>query len=552
MSQTTRNGIGAFVARVLLSVSLPALVACAGPGALTSDDLRQASRDRLERFSQRQQELGTGLTLPQVMVWAMDNNLQLRAEALNRALAQGERQLARVGMLPDVTARAGYNWRSTQAASRSADVVTGNTSLAPSTSSDRQSDTASLEASWSSLDFALAWFRARDEGDKALIAAETRRRMAHQVAMDVLYAWDRAVAFQRVAPAIVSLREDVRAALLRADAVGASGMRDPIDVLDYRTQLLLILKRTDGLVLGMDQARDDLANLLGVPASVDFRLQEAGGLDLALLPAATLEAWQYVALEGRPEVRQSLYARRGAERGVWRRYVEQFPVLSLGYGTRYDSNSYLVHNDWDDASTDLSFSLIRLASLPMHRRQARREKAQAEFNVELQATAVLSQVAIARKASGAAVRGECLSSALASTSARRVALMEHRASAAYVDLLSMVRVRVDDLLVSLERDMARAEARRAQLLLAQSVGLGGWPDVSGADEPARRQADVAHWLGGGLAEEASRRLRDAQETYALTGSLLPDELPVLPECVPAPPQATTGLAEPGITENVDE
>jgi hypothetical protein len=334
-------------------------------------------------------------------------------------------------------------------------------------------------------------------------------------------------------------------------------MRDPVEVLDYRTQLLLILKRTDALVLGMDQARDDLANLLGVPASVDFRLDDAGSVDVALLPAATLEAWQYVALEGRPEVRQSLYALRGAERGAWRRYVEQFPVLSLGYGTRYDSNSYLVNNNWDDASADLSFSLIRLASLPMHRRQARREKAQAEFNVELQATAVLSQVAIARKASGAAVRGECLSSALAGTSARRVKLMEHRASAAYVDLLSMVRVRVDDLLVSLERDMARAEARRAQLLLAQSVGLGGWPEAPGMDDPAQRQAEVAHWLDGGLADEASRRLREAQVTYALAGSLLPDELPVLPECLSAraqanPGPAQAGIAEPVITENVDE
>ena len=137
------------------------LAGCTAPRALTVSDLTEAGRQRMALLESRKNALADGVSLAEAMSWAMDNNLALRAEALERTVATNNRKLATLGMLPNLTAQAGYHWRSKQSASSSENIATGVQSLVPSTSSERESTTASLEASWNILDFGLAWLRAR-------------------------------------------------------------------------------------------------------------------------------------------------------------------------------------------------------------------------------------------------------------------------------------------------------------------------------------------------------------------------------------------------------
>lgn len=491
------------------------LAGCTAPRALTVSDLTEAGRQRMALLDSRQSALADGVSLAEAMSWAMDNNLALRAEALERTVATNNRKLATLGMLPNLTAQAGYNWRSKQSASSSENIATGVQSLVPSTSSERESTTASLEASWNVLDFGLAWLRARTEGDRALMAEESRRRVAHQLALDVVTAWDRAAAFQRVEPSLVQARTDLAQALRHLDAVAASRLRDPVDVLEQRNALLLILKRMDGLVLQMDQSRDELARLLGLPAGAALTVEADSSPVIGVLPLADVRALQYVALLNRPEVRQSLYAKRSADRNGYKRLIEQFPALLLKYGTNYDSNKYLVHNAWDDASASLSIGLMRLASLPLQRRQAAIEREQAELQADLEATAVLSQVAIAHKASVASWRVSCLSNAIAETSGERMGLLELRAQGAALDQLSLIRARVDNMLIAIERDMANIESRRSTLMMAQSLGIGALPDQAAAVSGEDRVGVIAQWLQQGLNAELQGQLMLVEKEFGV-------------------------------------
>jgi multidrug efflux system outer membrane protein len=454
------------------------------------------------------------------MSWAMDNNLALRAEALERTVAHTNRKLATMGMLPNLTAQAGYQWRDKPSASSSENVATGVQSLVPSTSSERTGTNASLEASWNVLDFGLAWIRARSEGERALMAEESHRRVAHMLALDVVTAWDRAVAFQRIAPRLQQSRVDLAAALKQLDAVAASRLRDPVDVLEQRNALLLILKRMDGLVLQMEQSRDELARLLGLPAGAAFALDDAGAPAIGTLPEADMKALQYVALLNRPEVRQSLYAKRAAKRNGYKRIIEQFPSLLLKYGTNYDSNKFLVHDTWNDASASLSIGLMRLASIPLQRKQAAIEREQAEIQADLQATAVLSQVAIAHKSSVSSARVMCLSDAIAATSEERMGLLETRAQAAALDQLTLVRARVDNMLVSIERDMATMEDRRATLMMAQSLGIGALPDNAVTKANDERVALISAWLQGGMTQQLVDQLALVEKEFGVSSAIV--------------------------------
>lgn len=497
-----------------MSALVLAISACTTPKALTSKEIMTAGRERLAEFESRRQTLGNGISLPEAMAWAMERNLNLRAASLERSMSVQNRKLASAGMLPSLAAQAGYRWRSNVSASSSQNVATGVQSLVPSTSSERIGTTAQLEASWNVLDFGLAWLRARSEGDKVFIAEEARRRMSQQVAMDVAYAWQRAATFQRVEPTLRSIRLDVSHALAKLDRIEASGLTDPVGLLEYRTALLLVLKRMDAQVLQMNQARDELARLLGLPAGSDIRLEIDDGVKFEALPEADLRAWQYAALLNRPEIRQALYGKRSAERNAYRRVLEQFPSLLLRFGTNYDSNKFTVNNQWEDASASLTLNLLKLATIPINRRLGKIEKEQAEIQTELQVAAVLSQVVIAHKALESSTRQACLGDELQKTSERRLSLLDARHKMAMLDELNLVRARVDDLLLSIERDASALEARHAMLMMAQSVGVGAWPEkVEGsADEKAVK---IAQWLQGGMVNAVADELKSAEHELGL-------------------------------------
>ena len=489
------------------------LAGCTTPRALTLNELTEAGKQRMALLEARKTGLADGVSLAEAMSWAMDNNLALRAEALEKTVAHNNRKLATMGMLPNLTAQAGYSWRSNISSTSSSNPL-----LVPSTSSERQSTTASLEASWNVLDFGLAWLRARSEGDRALIAEESQRRVAHLLALDVVTAWDRAVAFQHIEPALKQSRVDLAAALRQLEAVAASRLRDPVDVLEQRNALLLILKRMDGLVLQMDQAQDELARLLGLPAGASFALDASGTANFGALPIADIQALQYVALLNRPEIRQSLYAKRAAKRNGYKRIIEQFPSLLFKYGTNYDSNKYLVNNTWDDASASLSIGLMRLASLPLQRRQVAIEREQVELQADLQATAVLSQVAIASKATKSSARVLCLSNAIADTSSERMGLLDLRAQAAALDQLSLVRARVDNMLVTIERDMAAIDDRRATLMMAQSLGIGALPEGITSTAGDERVNAISGWLQGGMQATLAEQLVLVEEEFGISAT----------------------------------
>ncbi|MFN3586109.1 MAG: TolC family protein [Moraxellaceae bacterium] len=493
------------------------------PKPLTADDIAQAGKQRMDELQRKQAAMGEALSLPQALAWALDNNLSLRAEALEKSLARQNQRIASVAMLPNITAQAGYRWRSNISASSSQNIVTGQQSLVPSTSSDRTGTTASLEASWNVLDFSLAWLRARTEGEKLNLAAEARRRMSHQLALEVTYAWQRAALYQQIEPELVRIREEVRHALGKVEKVAATGLSDPVALLEYKASLLLILKRMDSLVAEMNQSRDELGRLLGTPPGMALRLVPSAESGVPHLPALAVEDWQYLALLHRPEVRMGLYAQRNAERGAYRKMVEQFPSLLFKYGTNYDSNSFLVNDRWEDSSVNLSMSLMRLATLPLQRRLGELEKQQAALQVDIQSVAVMTQVAIAHKALSSVAMQECLGGALLKTTDQKMALLDARFGAATVDELTMVRSRVDHLLLRIEREMSRVELNRAMLVMAQSVGVGGWPDdvldMRASDE---RLARIAEWTSGGMvaalseAAEQAAKQRSAEQAVVQT------------------------------------
>lgn len=476
-----------------------AVAGCTTPKALTDSELARSSSDYWKSLGQQVKQASAPVSLDRAVAIAIQNNLEFRVHALEAAIATGNRQLATINMLPSLTYQAGYRQRSNVLASSSMSVLTGTVSLVPSTSSEDKGHTDALAFGWNVLDFGLQYYRAKEYGQQTLIAEEERRKAVQAITRDVVYYWWMAKGYDEIQPDIEATRGELEDALRNANALAKQRLNNPADFLEYNKALYLIMKRMDRLVLEMNQARNELARLMGLPAGMPLRLADSlAPLDGVVFPDASLRQWQTAALMYRPEMRQAQYHSRIAEIQSDSFWLGLLPGLQLGYGGYRDSNSFLVNNNWSEYSTQLSWNLMKLATIPSARKLQKLSKELAEDQVRLQATAVLSQVAVAMNAVRYSDHSSCVSRNLADVDNQRLGIMNARAGAAVLDHLSLIRAKVDNLLLRAEQVTDRADEQRARATLLASVGVGIAPESFESGDVDVVAQDLRNWWQTGL------------------------------------------------------
>ncbi|MDQ8037169.1 MAG: TolC family protein [Pedobacter sp.] len=494
---------------LVVTVAVVVLPACTAPVALTDEQLAKNGKAYMDGLSAVSRQSDQSISLERAVALALQNNLEFQMRSLEAAIASGNRKLTGISMLPSLTAQAGYRSRNNVLASVSRSVDTGNISLIPSTSSDQRSHNESLVLGWNMLDFGLQYFRAKQYGEQELIATEERRRAMQVIAKDVAYYWWMAKGFDDIQPDVDAVRGDIEQALRNASALASAKFNNPADYLDYSKSLYLTLKRMDRLMLDMSQARLELAKLMGMPAGVPITLTADDGLMLPAMPEARLAQWQMAALIFRPEIRQAEYRIRinqHERRAFWWGLL---PSLSFGYGTYHDSNSYLVNNNWNEFGAQLGWNMIKLAGVPAgyHMQKASRELA--ETQARMQATTVVSQVAIALSSLKSATHFSCVSASLADVDSRRLSIMNARAGAAVLDRLSLIRAKVDNLLLRAEYATDRAELQRSRATVLASIGIGLVPDDLDGKDSYEVASRLEGWWKTGLSEQLKVVIRDA-------------------------------------------
>ncbi|MFN3713105.1 MAG: TolC family protein [Alcanivoracaceae bacterium] len=507
----------------VVTCSLFWLSACTSTKPVSTEQLVEQGARHWTVLQQDYELVAQPLSLERALALGIERNVDFRLRAFDAALATSNTTLASMSMLPSLTASAGYTYRDRTAGSFSESVSTGQVSLEPSTSLDSRRLNTSLEMSWNLLDFGVAWYRTRALADQAHIAEEQRVRMLHNVTREIVFAWDMARAYQQYHDEMLEARELIRQAMERTDQLESLRLRDPVLVLDYRRALLLFRQQLNRLLVEMEVAEDELSRLLNLPAGYRFAIDEQDDLLSALpMPEASLQAWQLMGLINRPEVRAAFYEQRAADRSAAEKMLQALPAAAFRYGIQTDSNSYMLNNRWQEGGAQLSWNLVQLAAYPARRRQARLDKQRAAAAAEMQMTAVLSQVIIAGKQLDVNRENACLAQSLRELEARRLGILVTRQEQAALDRLTVIRARLDHLLLSLEAEMYRAEYRRALLALLASAGLGVTPDVLEANDDDMAAA-IRDWITDGLGD----RFRLLYEEVKTSFDLAEDDAPAV-------------------------
>ena len=77
--------------------------------------------------------------------------------------------------------------------------------------------------------------------------------------------------------------------------------------------------------------------------------------------------------------------------------MRMFPGISFNYSLRHDTNSYLIHNSWQEAGAQISWNLFNLISAPVAMRYSESAEKLAEHRRMATQMAVLAQVHLARQ-----------------------------------------------------------------------------------------------------------------------------------------------------------
>ncbi len=383
----------------LAGVCAMVIVGCTTtPTPFTSSELDTFAADKRKRAISESQEQVTGsIDLYEAMARALKYNLDHRLEMSEVALRYAELSDGEFDMLPDLVARVDWSDRSNQPFSRSLR-TDGSVSDVLTTSEDPGSTYSSLELSWDVLDFGLSYYRSKQNADRVLIAEEQRRSTINRVIEDVRTAYWRAVAAERLLGPIKQLEAQATAALEDAKQQVASGEGDQLEALRYQREMYETVRRAQSLERDLSVAKNQLAALMNLPQNASYRVGIPSRRDLRTpITRMTSEQMADMAFRNRPEMREIAYRLRINDVEDQAAVLELLPSIRAYAGLNYDTNQFLLNDDWTSWGARVSWDLMNIARLPRTKRVITSQGALLDARALALTQAISTQVYVSNK-----------------------------------------------------------------------------------------------------------------------------------------------------------
>lgn len=481
----------------LASAALAALLsACAvTPKPLGQAELAaQAETDRKLMFGDAE-PLEAPLTLPEAIARVLKHNLDQRAKLMEEALARGQLKVDRFDLLPQLTASAGYRYRSEYNAVRSRDLFTGKPSDAnPTYSTDRNLFDADLGLTWNILDFGVGYYNAQQNADRALIAGERRRRTAANLIQEVRFAYWRAAAAQALKDKVSASITLAEKALADAEQVEREGLRDPMTSLQFQKTLLESLRQLEAIQHELAAAQAELAALINVAPGTEIRLAVSSETALEVPGwALTPRQMEELAFVNNPDLREQAYQSRIAADETRKAVLRLLPGVSLNLAHKYDSNGFLYENQWNEVGVRVSWNLFNLLSAPSRIKHAKALETVTEAKRLALRMAVLAQVHVAHHQFQAATRQYARSEQLWQVDSRLAQSAARRQELSAQGLIERVAAETAAISAELRRYQSYAQLQAALGRMQSSIGVDALPATAAShDLPALTKAIAAH------------------------------------------------------------
>ncbi len=457
-----------------LSISTAALL-LAGcvvkPQPLTTEALTVASTTHQQQVTADQEAIGGAIDLYEAMARALKYNLDHRVEIAEQSLRLRELDLAHFSLLPNAVVNSGYAARDNDNAASSYNLTTNTQNFADSTSQERKISVADIGFTWNMLDFGLSLVRARQSADKVLVQEEMRRKVMHRIVEDVRSAYWRTISAERLMQRLGKLEGETRSALQETRALYKSKQTSPITALTYERELVEIKVKIGEIQRELNTAKAQLAALMNIAPGTPFKLAAEARKDGKLELQADLKDMMSTAIYNRPELRELQYRVRINEHEADAALLELLPGLQMYAGTNYDSNEFLLHNEWVNWGAKASWNLIKVFNYPARRKVVERQEDLLKTRGLALTMAVMTQVHVSRVRFLHSKKELATSVEFLDVQSRLVGQMRAEAAADRVSKQTLIREEMNTLVAEAKHDIAYATLQNAYANLFSSMGL---------------------------------------------------------------------------------
>lgn len=351
-------------AALVLTTALTLTGCLIRPHPIDNEDIRARAVKDFFAISSIEEPIVGPIDLYEAVARALKYNLDAKVKTMQAQLAHQQLNVANYTLLPQVSANAGFDGRNNFTGGVGRSLVTGRQAVEPFTSSEKNVTSGNLALSWDVLDFGLSFIRAQQAADNVMIAEEEKRRIAVRLVQEVRSAYWRAVSAERVLQRVQFLDESVSRALDSAQRIADQKLQAPLTPLNYRRDLLNTQREVRKLFRDLSTAKTQLASMMGVPPGTPFDLVMPPRR--ASVPAMNLDSqkMEEQALLLRPELRTIDYQRRINAKEARAVFLELFPSLKLSFGGYYNSNSFLLYQNWLTYAAQVSWNLLSVFRTP--------------------------------------------------------------------------------------------------------------------------------------------------------------------------------------------
>ena len=454
----------------LALVSMLGLGACAlAPEPFTAEEIQaRIAHDRALMFA-GQEAPAEPITLYNAMARAIVYNQDNRVRVMEEAFAQRQLELSRWDMLPQVMADVASVNRNNDS------LVIAEGASTASNSLERNRFRGDLGVAWNLLDFGMSYIAAEQQADRVLIAEEQRRRVIHQIIQDTRNAYWRAVAAERLLDRIEPLMDRVETARADAAAIERLRLQSPLDALTYQRTLLETLTELQNLRRDLLLAKTELAALMSLPLDAPFEIVVPDAIDVLPEPTLSIRDLEEIALAYRPELRAEDYENRIALQETHRAILGMLPRVEFTGSVNFDTNDFLVNNNWAQYGFQVTWNLIDLFS-----GQSALDLAEAEIELTQArrlalSVAVLSQVYVSYLNYENSRQSYETAEEFADIESRILGQFQAAGRLARVGDLAVIQAELNELVGDLRRDLAYADMHNAMGQLFLAVGADPLP-----------------------------------------------------------------------------
>jgi len=458
---------------------------------VTQTDLEERSlADRQALFADQEPLVGA-LGLGEAIVRSVKYNLDSRVKFMELAVAMRQLDFSEKGMLPDLVASAGYNKRSNDPGARSVNTETGEETLPPSRSQEREQRTADLELMWNLLDFGMSYHSAHQSSAEVEIARERQRKTMQNIMQDVVDAYWKAWIAQELDGKMGSLIGSVEDALNQSNALSQSQSQSRQEALRYQADLLSIRNSLYEMQERMGLAKIRLAALINVSPNANFQLADPSSDFEPQDISRTYSTLAENALMMRPELREEDYRKRISQRDVKKAMLSFLPRVSIGAGYHTDANDFLVNEDWNDISLDVSWNILGLFSANAEKRYREAQVDLADARRLALSMAVMTQVKLSLKRYELSLQRYRASGELTDVNQEYAEIIE---ASSRETALDKIKASTDALVSQLRTNYAYAETQSAFARVLNSIGLDIMPTAFDAESSVEMGQEFdAHW-----------------------------------------------------------